>query len=70
VAGLWALVNFGDEPLLLDWAHVRLRLGPGEGCRLDPRSLPGVAPPAEEPNVMVAIRQSSAAEGRPARLDG
>lgn len=68
-AGLWALVNFGDEPLLLDWADIRLRLGPGEGCRLDPRSLPGVVPPAEEPNVMVAIRQGSAAEGRPERLD-
>ena len=51
------LVNFGDEPLLLDWPGVRLRLGPGEGCRLDPRSPPGIVPPAEEPNVMVAIRQ-------------
>ena len=37
-AGLWALVNFSDEPLLLDWPGVRLRLGPGEGCRIDPRS--------------------------------
>ena len=51
------LINFSDEPLLLDWPGVRLRLGPGEGCRIDPRSPPGVVPPAEEPNVMVAIRQ-------------
>ena len=64
-AGLWALVNFGDEPLLLDWPGVRLRLGPGEGCRVDPRSPPGIVPPDEEPNVMVAIREGPAAEGRP-----
>jgi hypothetical protein len=68
-AGLWALVNFGDEPLLLDWPGVRLRLGAGEGCRVDPHCPPGVMPPAEEPNVMVAIRQGSAAEGRPDRLN-
>ncbi len=61
-AGLWALVNFGDEPLLLDWADVRLRLGSGEGCRIDERSPPGIVPPAEEPNVMVAIRAGPAAE--------
>ncbi len=64
-AGLWALVNFGDEPLHLDWPDVRLRLGPGEGCRIDPRFPPGVAPPADEPNVMVAIRQNPA-EGQAA----
>lgn len=68
-AGLWALVNFGDEPLLLDWPGVRLRVGPGEGCRIDPLCPPGVAPAAEEPNVMVAIRRGSAAEGRPDRLE-
>jgi hypothetical protein len=63
-AGLWALVNFDDEPLLLDWPGVRLRLGPGEGCRIDPQHPPGIVPPAEEPNAMVAIRQGSAAEAR------
>jgi hypothetical protein len=67
-AGLWALVNFGDEPLLLDWPGVRLRVGPGEGCRIDPHCPPGVVPPAEEPNAMVAIRQGPAAEGSPDRL--
>lgn len=64
-AGLWALVNFGDEPLLLDWPGVRLRIGPGEGCRIDPRVSPAIVPPAEEPNVMVAIRQGSATAERP-----
>jgi hypothetical protein len=68
-AHLWALVNFGDEPILLDWADVRLRLGSGEGCRIDPGSPPGVVPPAEEPSVMVAIRQDSVAEVRPEKLD-
>jgi hypothetical protein len=68
-AGLWALVNFGDEPLLLDWPDVRLRLGPGEGCCLAAGEPPRVAVPAEEPNVMVAIRREAGAESRPARLD-
>ena len=66
-AGLWGLVNFGEEPLLLHWPGVRLRLAPGEGGRLDSRCPPDVVPPAEEPNVIVAIRQGSA-EGRPDRL--
>jgi hypothetical protein len=60
-AGLWALVNFGDEPLSLDWPGVRLRLGPGEGCRIAAGLPPSVVPPAEEPNVMVAIRLEPAA---------
>ena len=68
-AGLWGLINFSDEPLLLDWPGVRLRLGPGEGCRVDPRyPPPGVVAPADEPNVMVAIREG-AADGRPDKLD-
>lgn len=68
-AGLWALVNFGDEPLLLDWQDVRLRLGAGEGCCIDPRNPPGVVPPAEDPNAMVTIRQGSAAEDGLGKLD-
>jgi hypothetical protein len=68
-AGVWGVVNFSDDALLLDWPSVRLRLGVGEGCRIDPRSPPGIVPPAEEPNVMVTIRHASAAEGSPDRLD-
>jgi hypothetical protein len=67
-AGLWGLVNFGDEPLLLEWADVRLRLGPGEGCRVGAGLLPSVGAATDEPNVMVAIRNSSA-ESNPAKLD-
>jgi hypothetical protein len=61
-AGLWAVVNFGDEPLLLGWPDVRLWVGSGEGCRIDPHCPPGIVTPTEEPNVMVAIRQGLAAE--------
>ncbi|HWP14722.1 MAG TPA: hypothetical protein VNM46_03790 [Xanthobacteraceae bacterium] len=66
-AGLWALVNFGDEPLVLDWPDVRLRLGSGEGCRTS-TELPAVAPPADDPNVMVAIRREAPGVDRP-KLD-
>jgi hypothetical protein len=68
-AGLWALINFGDETLLLDWPGVRLRLGAGEGCRVAAGVPPSVVPPTDDPNVMVAIRRDPAAEDRPARLD-
>jgi hypothetical protein len=62
---LWSLINFGDEPLLLAWSGVRLRLGPGEGCRLDAGFPPGVVPPVEEPTVLLAIRTGPAADDRP-----
>ena len=61
-AGLWGLVNFGEEPLLLGWPDVRVRLDPGEGCRLGPLAHPAVVVPADEPNAMVAIRMEAAAE--------
>lgn len=61
-AGLWALINFGDDPVLLAWPGVRLRLSLGEGCRIDADLPPGVVPPAEEPNVLVAIRTGAAAQ--------
>lgn len=67
-AGLWGLINFGDDPVLLEWPDVRLRLGSGEGCHIDPRTAPGVVPPTEEPHVMVTIRQDATAEGGSDRL--
>lgn len=53
---VWALVNFGDEPVLLAWPQVRLRLLPGEGCRMAAGSPPEIAPPSDELNVLLAIR--------------
>ena len=69
-ARLWSLVNFGDEPLLLAWPGVRLRLGPGGGCLLDAGFPPGVVPPAEEPNALLAIRIGPAPDGRPQDAGG
>ena len=70
-SGLWALVNLGEEPVVLAWPELRLRLSPGEGCRVAAGLPPDVVPPAEEPeepNVLVAIRSGPAARSLP--LDG
>ena len=63
--GLWALVNLGEEPVVLDWTDVRLRLNPGEGCRIPANLPPDTVPPTEEPNVLVAIRSGPAAQSLP-----
>ena len=60
-SGLWALVNLGEEPVALAWPQLRLRLNPGEGCRIAASLPPDVVPPGEEPNVLVAIRSGPAA---------
>jgi hypothetical protein len=58
---IWALVNFGEEPVFLAWPQTQLRLGPAEGCRLAAGFPPAVLPPAEdELNVLLAIRLGSA----------
>lgn len=57
----WALINFGEEPVLLAWPGLRLRLDTGEGFRVVAGSPPEVvAPVTDELNVLVAIRQASA----------
>jgi hypothetical protein len=54
---VWALINFGEEPVLLAWPQLRLRLVPGEGCRMAAGLPPDVVPPAEdELNALIAIR--------------
>ena len=63
--GLWALVNLGEEPVVLDWTDVRLRLSPGEGCRTPANLPPVIVPPTEEPNVLVAIRSGPAVQSLP-----
>jgi len=64
-AGLWALINFSDEPVLLAWPGVRLILSPGGSCRLDTGFPLGVVPPLEEPAALLAIRIGPAAGDRP-----
>lgn len=56
---VWALINFGEEPVLLAWPQTRLKLSPGEGCRLTAGLPPDVEPPQQdELNVLLAIRTS------------
>ena len=58
---VWALINFGEEPLLLAWPQLQLRLVPGEGCRMTAGLPPDVVPPAkDELSVFIAIRQRPA----------
>lgn len=58
---VWALINFGEEPVLLAWPQLQLRLNPGEGLKPDAGSPPDVVPPADdELNVLFAIRLASA----------
>jgi hypothetical protein len=57
----WALINFGEEPVLLGWPGLQLRLDPGEGFQPAAGAPPAVLPPAnDELNVLVAIRHGSA----------
>jgi hypothetical protein len=57
----WALINFGEEPILLGWPGLQLRLNPGEGFQAASGAHPEVLPPPnDEMNVLVAIRQASA----------
>ena len=68
-AGLWGLINFSDEPLLLDWPDVRLRLGPGEGCRIDPRDPWRRRAAGGRAERHGGDPPGSAADGRPDKLD-
>jgi len=58
---VWALINFGDEPVLLAWPQLQLRLAPGEGCRMAAGLPPDVLRPVkDELNVLFAIRLGQA----------
>ena len=61
---VWALMNFGEEPIRLAWPQLQLRLAPGEGCRMAVGMPPDVVPPLkDELNLMLVIRQTLAAAG-------
>jgi hypothetical protein len=56
-AGLWAVINLGEEQAVVAWPALRLRLGPGEGCRLPDGAAPEVLPPADdEADVLLVVR--------------
>ncbi|HWV54361.1 hypothetical protein [Pseudorhodoplanes sp.] len=53
---VWALVNFGEDPVELAWPQLRLRLNSGEGVRMASGSTADVVPPANDDlNVLLAI---------------
>ena len=58
-AGLWGVANLGDEPALIAWPTLRLRLGPGEGCRLPGGAAPDVLPGGDDPGVLLVVRSGS-----------
>ena len=54
---VWALMNFGEEPVMIAWPQLQLRLRPGEGCRMTMSLPPNVVQPSkDELNVLLAIR--------------
>lgn len=57
--GLWGVVNLADEPAFVVWPALRLRLGPGEGCRVPAGLALDVLPQGEEPAVLLVVRASS-----------
>lgn len=62
-AGLWGVVNLGEGPTFVAWPGLRLRLAPGEGCRLAGGAPPEVLPPdGEEPDVLLVIREGEGGE--------
>jgi hypothetical protein len=55
-AGLWGVINLSDEPAFVAWPELRLRLGPGEGCRVPAGMAQDVLPSGDEPAVLVVVR--------------
>ena len=61
---IWALINFGEETVLLAWPQqLQLRLVPGEGCRIVGLPPDVVTPRKDELNLLLVIRQASVAAG-------
>jgi hypothetical protein len=56
--GLWAVVNMGDDSVLVGLPGLRLRLESGEGCRLSEGVSAEVLPTASEvPAVLLLVRR-------------
>jgi hypothetical protein len=56
--GLWAVVNLGDDPVMVGVPGLRVRLGAGEGARLPEEVVAEVIPPEREtPDVLLLVRR-------------
>jgi hypothetical protein len=56
--GLWAVVNLGDDPVVVSVPGLRVRMEAGEGCRLAEEVVAEVIPPeGDAPNVLLVVRQ-------------
>lgn len=54
--GLWAVVNLGDDPIMVGLPGLRVRLGPGEGGRLPEEVAAEVIPPqGDTPDVLLLV---------------
>jgi hypothetical protein len=59
--GLWAVVNLGDDPVVVGVSGVRVRLGAGEGGRLPEEVAAEVIPPeGDAPDVLLLVRRPEA----------
>jgi len=66
--GLWAVVNMGDDAVVVGVPGLRVRLGPGEGCRLPEDVAAEVIPPgAEVPDLLLVLRRPASAGPSPGR---
>jgi hypothetical protein len=56
--GLWAVVNLGDDPVVIGLPGLRVRLGAGEGGRLPEEVAAEVIPPeGDAPDVLLLVRR-------------
>jgi hypothetical protein len=56
--GLWAVVNLGDDPVVVDVPGLRLLLGAGEGIRFPEEVTAEVIPPeGEAPDILLLVRR-------------
>jgi hypothetical protein len=55
--GLWAIVNLGDDPVVVGVKGLRVRLGAGEGSRLPEQLAAEVIPPqGDAPDILLLVR--------------
>jgi hypothetical protein len=61
-AGVWAVINLGEDPVAVGVPGRRVRLGPGEGSQLPEEIAADVIPPERDaPAVLLLVRRPAAA---------